>query len=343
MKSLLIGLLTLAGLGHAATQYAVQEIEAPDTGTVFVIGDEILNGRGQVLGWIRENGVGRQFIWDAERGSRVLELDQPGLRLARVRDVNDQGTLLCEVELDTGSRVPCTWNSEEQEVQLIDPPHPGEEVQAYALNNGGQVLLMSGDRQAPLFDIWDAENGPRPVDPKTPPWVVPEALNDLGQVLFQDDSWSPQTTLIWQEGVPMRRIYAPKGHLARCLALNNGGDVLGIVGKDDAALFWMVWTHGGRQIKLQSSAKVDLIALNDRLELVGRKADRAIFWSQSTGWVDLNDRIDRATGWILQDAIAINETGQILAIAHTATDRDSQTLILLTPTQPMAKPSPQSA
>jgi probable HAF family extracellular repeat protein len=76
--------------------------------------------------------------------------------------------------------------------------------------------------------------------------------------------------------------------------------------------------------------------INDRNEVVGdsqyansySSGTHAFIWSPAEGMQDLNDLIKPKSGWVLVDARAINEVGQIVG---SGTIRNQTHAFLLTP------------
>jgi len=338
-KSLLLGLLSVAVWGQAATQYEIQEILPPDNATELV--SIALNDRGQLLGQGHTEEGSFQFIWDQENGLRRLS------PLLQATDMNDQGVLVGVVKLKSGGSRPTVWNPATGEAHMIwDVP---EQAWPIAINNRKRVLLLSAQNEAWSFYVWDEHDGSLRVSAQ-PAGVWPSDFNDLGQILFSGGEVG-HTFVVWRDGSPVRDIAAPEGTWAFASAFNNRGDLVGSLGclsgvqcQNSGARVWM---GDGREIQFgRRGERIGLLAINDQGQAVGTMSNQrigpssAIIWDEASGLVSLNDCIDPDSGWRLGTALAINAQGQIVAMG-TAHSEGVQTkefryhrLVLLTPTSP---------
>jgi hypothetical protein len=113
------------------------------------------------------------------------------------------------------------------------------------------------------------------------------------------------------------------------ITINNAGDILVQAGRD------VYLEHGGRARMLELSAGLVNTARsmnNCGFVVGGYGADsdryRGFLWSPSGGFQDLNSLLPPGSGWTIQDALAINDRGEIVG---KATHNRDESGFLLTP------------
>jgi uncharacterized membrane protein len=318
---------------QAATFYDVREVIRPDASVEAIEGGTcVLNGQGQVLGHaFTRSGRFVNFIWDAEQGLISLDdlIKTPGVELEEAVYVNDQGVVLgaaSEAEVER----PFLWNPSDGQIQWIG----GSDWMALALNNHNQVLLGNMDDAG--YTIWD--KGEKPIHISVSESLWPRTMNDRAQVLFWEFSGYGGFA-VWQKGKIVRRVNGSRQFLPLAITLNNHGDVVGELHDardtdDETPPVALIWHHDGSKIQLsQKGQYLEVADINDQLEVVGQdrsvEGQRVAFvWSTEEGLVYLKDRI--SSDWVLEDALAINEKGQILAVGHLSGEAED-VLVLLTP------------
>ena len=137
--------------------------------------------------------------------------------------------------------------------------------------------------------------------------------------------------VIWENGVAVET-----GGIGAVWHINNKRQyVYSVMQAPDKRETIRFFLHDGKErISLEppDSRRVHPTALNERGQIVGFGADesgslRAIFWENSD-WVDLNTLIPLHSGWILTQALDINEKGQIVG---EGTHNGVRCAFLLTP------------
>lgn len=178
-------------------------------------------------------------------------------------------------------------------------------------------------------------------------WVVPTALNDAGQVtgfLYEQHALGGSTYIgfLWDHGhVHLLRPPPPPrlSHEYDCQprAINSSGVIVGegLTPRPD--------TDDGHAFQLKDGIIQDLgalgghnsaaLALNDSGSIVGwtetHGGARHAFLYRAHQMLDLNDLVGRHPGLVLNEAVAINATGQILVNAQTPSGKNRA--VLLTP------------
>lgn len=122
---------------------------------------------------------------------------------------------------------------------------------------------------------------------------------------------------LWRAGA-VRDLGTLGGDRSQALAVNNAGMVAGVAdtAAGDPHAFVFELDSGGHVVVRHDLGVLGersscAFGLNDAGEAVGTSDDRAFLWD-GAGLIDLNTRIDPASGWHLQAATAINGSGQIV-------------------------------
>lgn len=296
-----------------------------------------LNNQGSVMG----NGWGNNcrdflnFIWDQEHGMQIFGDPYEFIEFI---DFNDAGKVVGLAD-ESG---PFFWDADGG-FQFIALPKKAKGSHPLAINNSNQVLLRTDDGKKNF--LWESQHGAVPV-------VLPTQLkghelwartmNDKGQILFLD--FKDSSSFVVEGDKIIKTIPKSKGFFNMGLALNNLGDVVGLKIPDKKSLrpIGMIWTADGLKFEVAlENAEVTLTAINDRGEAVGDiwKMDSdensclisPFLWTREEGVIYLNTLIDSHDDWVLIEALAINNRGQILVRGYKNNPSKDVILILLTP------------
>lgn len=330
-RSLLFLLAALAPLGwvQAAAFYTVQEVIRPDANFESIEPEtSVLTNQGQVLGHaFTRSSEFISFIWDADQGLRRVEdlISEPHFELDEAVDLNDRGVILGAASGDT----PFIWDPSIGQIQWIG----GSGWMAKALNNHNQVLLLNWEDSE--YAVWDYESDGKliPFGRRRSLW--PLTINDQAQVLCWELAYP--AFAIWQNGKIVREVKESRGYWPMAVTLNNHGDAVGEwhylqddEDREEILPIAVIWPHKGREIRLSEEGQyLEVADINDRLEVVGQdrsveRQRKAFLWSPDEGLIYLRDRVSPGD-LVLEDALAINQNGQILAVAQ------NDVLLLLTP------------
>ncbi|MDR3707371.1 MAG: hypothetical protein P4L33_03650 [Capsulimonadaceae bacterium] len=289
-----------------------------------------INSHGVVVGEADTTAGVHAFVW---RGGLIVDLGR-GIRLSsKAIDINDDGMALGIAELDPfDGPAGVLWTGENL-VDLSKLGIPGSGVRA--INNQGQIVGEAAldDRRPPGAFLWTLGN----ITDLSGEYVdggTAEAINNYGQVagcittLRQFDQ-----AFFWSDGE-----FRDLG-FGQARAINDHSVVAGITYQGNArpiACFWREF-HRREIPLLPGFVSSEALAINDGGEIVGAMIGDdgsriAFLWKREYA-IDLNDVIDLALGWNLQEARAINNSGQIVGWGYlehrhhgfllTPNDRDS--------------------
>lgn len=235
--------------------------------------------------------------WTGPDGALGLMNDDPLLHTTATA-VNDAGQAVGRVT-DSGTEVSqgFIWDSA-QGMQRIPLPDGATGGDAVAIGQAGHVVTRafytspSGERYQ-RASLWTSSGGAQPLehnitlDPNDSFLNAPQfRVSDSGSIVSNVQINS--RPFYWQPGSGFLDILGSNGTAGQAKAISRSGAVVG----------WYQQATEGRQT--------------------------AFAWSEAAGFVNLNDRIDSASGIYLEDAIAITESGYILAVADGG-------LVLLSP------------
>ena len=243
---------------------------------------------------------------------------------------------------------------------------------ANGINAMGQVVGFSGlkrDSSESRAFMWSGQLGMIDIGTLGGPYAQANAINDAGYITgaAQTQGWGPMImthAFIYRPLSPsnekMRDLGVLGGITSYGMAINNLNHVVGYstIGTNDPRVHAFLH-NGSRMIDLGSLSpqstsqsnfsvalgvnKLDQVVGFTYLPAVGETAIQqvAFLWtryntSADTGkMVNLNTLLnDTGRNYLLLSAVAINDTGQILASAYNVTDGGNLRAVLLTPVRP---------
>jgi probable HAF family extracellular repeat protein len=324
-----------------------------------------LNERAEVVGWA-ETAAGERHAFLYREG-RISDLGTlPGYHRSEAYGINDRGDVVGRADggalplRDGGGRVlrnvEAGWQAVLWSGGAVRDLGPGA---AWDINNRGEVI---GHPPAGHGFLWTRAGGRVEIRPEAPDRILhSKAINEAGAIvgMFGRPSGSAsgrvfEISPFLRKGAELRLLTpvhaGPPG--TEACGLNERGDVVGIYPHlDGTAFFWKpgaraedtpllhLGTFNGKAMEafgehagIHYSAAFDI---NERGLIVGEanvnergfEDLRAFVWEDGKG-IELNRRIDPASGWVLRSARAVNERGQI---AGFGTYRGQQRAFLLTP------------
>ena len=320
--ALLTVLLIISGAHPAsAATYAVVDFGSlSEGGSVVVRG---LNDAGQVVGSGRFPNGSRAFL--LTRGALVP------LGVGNTSDysiaygINVSGVVVGTLNRPSGIRG-FLWASTTGIRELS--PLPGDTSSAaFAINASGEAVGFSAGAAGTRAVRWPAVTGTPIIlaAAGAPSESQALAINNAGVAVGVASnravSWAGATVT---ELGPLR-----PGDPSEALSVNSTGRAVGSSGQP-AARRAVLWDRGGppRDLGvLPGGTASRALAVNDANQIVGTSSsvlgNRAVIWSGTMSTPqDLNDMISGANGVVITQAVAINNTGAIVALGHDATGAD---------------------
>jgi len=303
---------------------------APVGGTYSYV--NALNDHGVVVGeYHMPSNDYHAFAWTAARGLHILPRNNavPGLASGRALAINNRNQVVGSTRAPAGIYpLAARWHPDGSLFHLA--PLTARLARAVAINNSGMAV---GEAEVNLHDnhamVWSADGTATDLGTFGGTYSAATHVNAAGQVLgyyFKDGN---KIGFLWSRRhgmVPIGR----SGGYRDVTALNEAGEVAGseVTIRDSAPAlrrpFIWSWRNGLRMLPLGGASHGEVMALNNRREMVGLvdrdpgdsdfTSRRAAFWNGVARPVDLNTRLVRApAGLVLYAAKAINDHGTILA------------------------------
>ncbi|WP_426545243.1 DUF3466 family protein [Dapis sp. BLCC M126] len=256
-----------------------------------------INDYGQVVGYfVSDSGQRKAFIWDQTKGFQDINAESDNF--SEAYGINNFGQVVgCAISSD-GNRKAFVWDSKHG----MEYINNGSEIEsiAYSINNSGEVVgySLSSDLMVKAF-VWNSNKGVQEL-----PGFLGSDINMSGQVVgFYAVPEDNNRAFLWNGSNKFQDLGTISGNVdlqffdSEANSINNSGLIVG---------------YSDRIIDLEK-------------ELWGRKA---FIWDSVNKMQDLNDLIDTNDPWILREARAINNHGQIVGWGNKAQSRHA---FLLTP------------
>lgn len=335
--SLSLSLLTFAVAGNAWAypEYRVSVV-GPANSWVYAI-----NNAGVVVGdYPVAPNVFRAFL---NRGRGLVDLGAPGVS-SGARGINDRGEVVGNWRTADGrQRGFIHACGKARDIGTI----PGKGASYTDINDAGYITAagsasgsdeIRGYLRAPDGSFTDL--GAIPWDGSGGPETVPLAINNRNQITGRSGRFNiPEPgyrAFVWNNGV-IRDLgdlgSTPNtGH-----ALNDRGQITGEAylpaGPRDSSAF--LYSHG-RMVSLDTRPATEYKfssgnGINNRGHIVGTSSHLSGFIWRGKRMESLNALIDPASGWSIDTPVAINDAGQIAAIASRSGVRYTVRLDLIRP------------
>lgn len=310
---LIVAMLCGAALAGPLPDYRVVPILMAAPGGETVV-PRAINNRGDVLGLLSNTSTSG-FV---DRGGTLSWLPSLGGIGTNAGDINDAGDIAYAAATADGWMHAALYRNG----QAIDLAPVALSSSAGAISASGRFIVgdagcagcmvraASFDGQGGVQDLGTlGGSGSRAWD-----------VNDAGQVVgiaYRANDPSPRAFLV-DDGV-MRDLGTLGGNSAAAVAINNAGVIAG--GADDADYLSHAFLYrDGAMVDLGTlypNRSTAATALNDTGMVVGvgtyaSISDTAFVWRGGV-MADLNALLDPASGWHIDDARGINDTGQIAA------------------------------
>jgi probable HAF family extracellular repeat protein len=277
------------------------------------------------------------FYWD---GNTMVDLGTFGGQNGSATDINDAGVIVGHADLPNTTMHAFRWRgSGLEDLGTLG----GSSSHAHSINSSGVIggVAKVGTEKDDRPAIWTEGIGWQelPTPPLDTMLTYLLGINDLGEaagVHWIDFTFTERHAVKWSGGV-MQDLGTLGGTAAFGTAINNDGWVTGqSQTSGNTATNVFLWnnstmldlgTLGGNLGRGEDINNLGHIVGYSNL-IAGSADSRALFWSQSTGMIDLNQFAP--AGWTLTHAYGISDTGYITGRATNAAG--AQRAFLLTPT-----------
>jgi len=284
----------------------------------------------------------RAFLWTKENGLRNLGT-LPGGTVSAAYGINDAGEVIGYSFTNEGTAHAFRW-TQQYRMQDLGTLPGGTTSTANAINVNG-AIIGSSDYQGSGGNtdavMWTSGGSIEDLGVLTAAaWAVALGNNNHNQVVGTSGFASGVFhAFLWTKANGMKDLGTlPGGTGSYGGYINNLGQIIG--GSDSAKHLGVyhcaLWD---KNLKihdlgtLKTDAACGLSAINDEGLAVGGTltagTQHALFWSKSTGLLDLNTLIAKNSGWLLVGAISISQSGQIVGWGTRNSENHG---FLLTPT-----------
>ena len=288
----------LAWSAPAAVLYSVQAV-----GLANATGGVGLNNAGTVVGYSTDSGL-QKHAWTHTANAKTATEIGSG---AMTGGINNTGAIAGTAFRDAAPEA-VIWN-----------PAPGPVLQdAYGLDindtgyvtgggvhgNRGSAFVQNANQTTWLDLGW---------------WSSAYDISNNGDVVGYYLTGSTSRAFKWSSASGAVTLKTPQGRATYAHALNDAGTVAGSAEFRRGNLTAAVWSNGGlRDLGTLGGNQSAAYGISGIGAVVGSSLDRwskrrAFLWD-GTEMQDLNSMIEASSGWVLEEASAINDAGQIAGL-----------------------------
>jgi probable HAF family extracellular repeat protein/T5SS/PEP-CTERM-associated repeat protein len=302
----------LASQATAAAAYAVIDLGSLGGVTTKGMG---LNESGQVAGVSQSGSYLYGFLWETGNMTNLGDLGGQG---SWAYDINDAGQAVGGSPLSGGNSHAFQWqNNAMQDLGTLGGPSS----YAFEINNAGQAVgyaCCASDTYLSHAVLWGSGGivDLGDLDPVWPAISAAYGISDAGQVVGGSyDAAANFHAFLWQNG-SMQDLGTLGGDFSSAEAINENGQVVGTARLANGTPHAFLWHNGSMQdlgaLTWNQSIAYDI---NDKGQVVGALQtgpnSHAFVWADGQ-MQDLNNLIDANSGWVLQEARAINNKGRVV-------------------------------
>jgi probable HAF family extracellular repeat protein/T5SS/PEP-CTERM-associated repeat protein len=274
-----------------------------------------INEAGQIVGASQSGSQMFAFLW---ADSTMMNLGDLSGRGSWAYDINDAGQAIGGSTVDDESHSHAfRWqHGAMQDLGTMGGPSS----YAFEINDSGQVVgyaccapetylshaVMWGS--GGIVDLGD-------LDPVWPAISAAYGINDAGQVVGGSyDASANFHAFLWQNG-GMQDLGTLGGDYSSAEAINENGHVVGTARLANGTPHAFLWDGTMQDLGALTWDQSVAYDINDREQVVGAlqtgPTSHAFIWANGQ-MQDLNNMIPANAGWVLQEARAINDKGQIV-------------------------------
>ncbi|MCG3141822.1 MAG: hypothetical protein HDKAJFGB_03151 [Anaerolineae bacterium] len=306
--------------GQAASSSAGARYTITDLGTLSggITKGYGINEKGQIVGISQIGSYMHAFLWDDGTMTNLGALGSYG---SWAYDINDAGQVVggSYVGEEFHTHAFLWQNGAMQDLGTMGGP----DSYAVGINSAGQAVGSAccvPDSYVTHAVRWGSGGGITDLGDLDPLWIktsMAYGINDAGQIVGQSDTDDPiqlPHAFLWQNG-SMQDLGTLGGDHSEAWGINENGQVVGLARLADNTTFHATLWDGGLQdlgaLTFTNSAAYDI---NDKGQVVGTlqsgQTSHAFVWADGQ-MQDLNNLIPANSGWVLQEARAINNKGKI--------------------------------
>lgn len=311
----LIALLTVRG--------SAQTYDIRDLGTLGGANSRAydINAAGWVVGEAESsNGLLHAFVWTPTNG--MTDLGTLGGDISRAYSLNDRGVVVGEAETEDGRMLAFQWTAQAGMTNL-PLPEGMRESYAYGNNNYGVVAGAGDVGEGTRALVWSVDGPQVPGALATNGSSLAHDVNDFGDLVGQAETGEAGAFVsraFFLGSAGLHHSLGPTtGELSSAaLAINAEGLSAGFAELKGATHAVVLDpTNGWRDIDTLDSVYSVAYGLNGMGQAVGlfvashEDEDRAFVYAEGQ-MADLNERVESEEPWLLIEARAINDAGQIV-------------------------------
>lgn len=273
-----------------------------------------INEAGHIVGASQSGSYLYGFLWD---GTTMTNLGDLSGRGSWAYDVNDTGQVVGGSPLGSGDNHAFRWQQSGgmQDLGTLGGP----DSYAFEINNSGQAVgsaCCAPDTYLSHAVLWGSGGivDLGDLDPMWPAISAAYGINDAGQVVGGSyDEFANFHAFLWQNG-GMQDLGTLGGDYSAAEAINESGQVVGTARLANATPHAFLWDGGMQDLGALTWEQSIAYDINDKGQVVGAlqtgPTSHAFIWANGQ-MQDLNNLIDANSGWVLQEARAINNKGKI--------------------------------
>jgi probable HAF family extracellular repeat protein len=318
--------LLLASLA-AAQSYTITDLGAG-------LQPKAISASGEVVGYFGQHVGSLAFDWTASQGVTMLP-PLLGDTISQAYGASTNGLVAGESTSAHGYGHAVIWlNGAIEDLGTLG----GEFSNASGVSSDGKVTGYAANAsQWQHAFLWMKSGGMLDLGTLGGLTSFGNGVNRLGQVVGEADPGCVCSlhAFVWSSQTGMVDLAKDSTGESFAYAINDLGQIAGVL---EQGSFWqaVVWDSDGNAQGLnQASQSAAATAINDLGQVVGwnripiKPHLYAFMWTKATGMQNLNDLIPSGSGWVLDAAYGINDSGQIVG---TGTLNGANHAFLLTPT-----------
>lgn len=328
-------LLSLSALS-ANAGWTITDIGTLSPGYAYTFSWAVgINDLGQVVGTsATSDGAQHAFLWSAQGGMVDLGDLPGGYNLSGAVAVNNAGKVAgySSFAYATQADHAFSWTSASGMVDLGAKPNNNFYSHGLGINGAGTIVGYTGSPTVTTGFAYAQDGAMTLLSKPTGSSTQANAINDNGLIagITIKTNGSTRATL-WNGGTRTELSDMAGGvDYSFAAGLNNAGVVVGSSGGADGG-HAVYWTADGQMVDLGDLPGGNVAglayAINEAGDIVGvgtiaGDENRAVLW-RAGQMMDLNSLAEvQAEGWVLRQALGINESGQISGWGvHNGQDR----------------------